>query len=143
MQTELHLQIALIVILCNFVKVVAMFLTLCIHKKSALIAFEDAIESFLEVPEHATRGLCTFSADCIKLLWGWKDFPDIQQTLIQIDQSGDQFMKLVTKALPSHFAKKDTKTSLFQGYQWVFWKTSPRFWFCAASGKRWLLYMGL
>lgn len=110
------LQIALIVISCNSVKVVCRFLTPCIHKTSALITFGDTLDSFLEVPEHTTRGLCTFSADRIKFLWGWKDFSDIQQTLILIDQSGEQFIKLFKKALPSHFAYKDTKASLFQGH---------------------------
>ena len=67
-----HLYFALIVIVANITKVVAMSLTFWRHKKSALMTIGDAVASFLNKPDESTRGVCLFSASMMHLRWEWR-----------------------------------------------------------------------
>ena len=66
------LDFALIVMSCNLIKIICMFLTLRKHKRSALITIGDAIQSFLDCPDPTTKGLCTISTDRMVSLWEWR-----------------------------------------------------------------------
>jgi hypothetical protein len=50
-----------IVIIANFIKVIAIYRTIRIQSSGHLITAGDAIASFLEHPEPATRGMCTLT----------------------------------------------------------------------------------
>jgi hypothetical protein len=50
-----------IVIVANFIKVIAIYSTLRMQSSGHLITAGDAIASFLERPEPATRGMCTLT----------------------------------------------------------------------------------
>lgn len=54
--------ICLVVILCNVVKVICMFLTIHGNKKRILLTIGDAISSFLSRPDITTQGECLLSA---------------------------------------------------------------------------------
>ncbi|KAL9614475.1 MAG: hypothetical protein Q9167_001003 [Letrouitia subvulpina] len=73
---KFNLDFAVIVIVCNLVKVLCMFLTLWMHNNSALMTIGDAIASFLENPDPYTRGLCIFESRLIEMLWEWDDDKD-------------------------------------------------------------------
>ena len=68
-----NLSIALIIIGCNLIKVISMFLTCWHHKTPALITIGDAIDSFLARPDETTTGLSLFSAASMYLHWEWQD----------------------------------------------------------------------
>lgn len=57
--------ICLVVILCNVVKVICMFLTIHSNKKRILLTVGDAISSFLSKPDITTQGECLLSASKI------------------------------------------------------------------------------
>ena len=109
------LYFAIVVMVCNFVKVIGMFLTLKTHKRSALITVGDAIESFLDDEDVTTRGLCSQSTDLIQLLWSWKNVSEL--------------------ALPHE--------KLLHDVQSMQWEPKRRYWGGSATRKRWVGCFGM
>ena len=69
-----NIHLAYVVVICNFVKVVCMSLTLGRHHQPALITVGDAIESFLNRPDNTTSGLCLHSAASLYWIWQGKGY---------------------------------------------------------------------
>lgn len=113
-ETRFSLYLAFTVIICNFVKVISMFMTFKTHKHGALITLRDAIESFLDKEDQCTRGLSICSTDCIQLLWNWKD-----------NQS--KVASMLT--LPCDTLLKEMKSEQWERKCW--------YWGSAATRKRW------
>lgn len=49
-----------------------MLLTVWRHKWSVLVTIGDAIQSFLDRPDHTTRDISIYSTDMIRLLFEWQ-----------------------------------------------------------------------
>ncbi|KAL4757010.1 uncharacterized protein BDW70DRAFT_153695 [Aspergillus foveolatus] len=64
-QLYFHLPICLVVISCNIVKLVCMYMAARIRQKQILFTLGDALASFLDRPDTMTRGKCLMS---------WSDF---------------------------------------------------------------------
>lgn len=67
-----NLSFALVVIVCNFIKVLTMSSTLWLYRTPTLITTGDAINSFLTQPDEMTLGLCLFSGASMHLYWEWE-----------------------------------------------------------------------
>ena len=108
------LYFAVTVMICNFIKVVGIFLTLKTQKRKALITLGDALESFLDEEDTTTRGLCTYSTDQIQLLWSW---------------TGNE-LKLVSELLSQ-------KERLAFGVESTKWRSKRYYWGSSATRIRW------
>lgn len=64
LQFSMHIMVA--VIICNAVKSVCMFYTVCKSKENPLVTVGDAVSSFLESPDKTTAGMCIVSKKDIK-----------------------------------------------------------------------------
>ncbi|KAI5836888.1 hypothetical protein DFP73DRAFT_488070 [Morchella snyderi] len=64
LQFSMHIMIA--VIICNAVKSICMFYTVCKSKENPLVTVGDAVSSFLESPDKTTAGMCIVSKKDIK-----------------------------------------------------------------------------
>lgn len=113
-QIRFSLYFAITVIICNFVKVISMFMTFKTHKHGALITLGDAIESFLDHEDVTTRGLSIYSSDRIQLLWNWE---------------GNQ-SKSLSKSTLLH-------ETLFMEMESKQWEPKRWYWGSAATRKRW------
>ena len=108
------LYFAITVMICNLIKVIAMFLTWKTHRQKALITLGDALESFLDKEDNTTRGLCTYSADQIKLLWN------------RIDDQSNLVAELTTP-----------QERLIYGRESKQWHPKLWYWGRSATWKRW------
>ncbi|KAI9770843.1 MAG: hypothetical protein M1839_003038 [Geoglossum umbratile] len=68
---QFSLYIMIVVIFCNLVKSVAMFLTVWKKQAQPLVTLGDAVSSFLDNPDAATKGMCLLSKSDI-LGGAWK-----------------------------------------------------------------------
>lgn len=64
LQFSMHIMVA--VIICNAVKSICMFYTVCKSKEDPLVTVGDAVSSFLESPDKTTVGMCIVSKRDIK-----------------------------------------------------------------------------
>lgn len=123
-----NLQLGIIVVGCNIIKVICMFLTLWRHDISALITLGDAIQSFLDRPDPHTQGFCIYSDHLIQLLMKWEEDAPlvVHDFLLQrdfyIDVNREQFL--------SHRKSKQ-------------WRPSARRWWSAVSSVRWWMCVSL
>ncbi|KAJ5378359.1 hypothetical protein N7509_011478 [Penicillium cosmopolitanum] len=60
-----HLPIALVMIICNLIKVVCIWLLLRIDRHDLILTMGDAISSFLQRPDPTTKQWCTLSPEFI------------------------------------------------------------------------------
>jgi uncharacterized integral membrane protein len=60
-----HLPIALVMIICNLIKVVCIWLLLRINRRDLFLTIGDAISSFLQRPDPTTKQWCTLSPEVI------------------------------------------------------------------------------
>jgi hypothetical protein len=58
---QFAVPIMVVVLSCNFVKLLCMVLTLWTCKEFAMVTLGDALDSFLQNPDHTTRGMCTIT----------------------------------------------------------------------------------
>lgn len=110
------LYFAITVIICNFVKVISMFMTFKTHKHGALVTLGDGIESFLDKEDITTRGLGIYSTDRIQLLWNW-------------DANKSQTLSDLTPSYEKLFLEMNSKQ----------WKPKSWYWGSAATRKRWAI----
>lgn len=61
-----NVPIIAVVLVCNFIKLVAMYIVATRLHDSPLITIGDAIESFLDSPEPSTEGICLLSRDQVR-----------------------------------------------------------------------------
>jgi len=113
-QVRFSLYFAITVIICNFVKVISMFMTFKTHKHGALVTLGDGIESFLDKEDITTRGLGIYSTDRIQLLWNWED--NTSKTLSNL-------------TLPYEKLFLEMKSKQWEPKRW--------YWGSAATRKRW------
>ena len=123
------LNFAITVMICNFVKVTGMFLTFKMHKKGALITTGDAIESFLEKEDVTTRGLCTYSTDRIRRLWGWND---------SIKWPGPEVNIELATCLGMDHEWLLGKSKEWDELQFKQWESRHWYWGSSATRKRWV-----
>lgn len=77
---QMSLLFMLVVIGCNALKVVAIFLAVREKEKHRLVTIGDAIASFLDHPDKNTQGYCTISRDVyLKKFGHWKREMDPEQ----------------------------------------------------------------
>ncbi|KAF2136929.1 uncharacterized protein K452DRAFT_236653 [Aplosporella prunicola CBS 121167] len=76
---QFSLKIAIIVIICNFVKVCCMFTVAFRYYNHYVVTVGDAISYFLDEPEAETKGRCIHERRDFRLEWEWKE--------IQLSQS--------------------------------------------------------
>lgn len=66
-QLLFSLPICIVVILCNFVKIVCMFMTARDTRKEIFLTVGDAISSFLSRPDTTTEGNCLLSKELVSM----------------------------------------------------------------------------
>ena len=76
-KVQFSLGIMIAVISCNLVKACAMIMTLVRSREPTLVTLGDAIDSFLRIPDPATRGICFADRWFIDREWrrGWRTGP--------------------------------------------------------------------
>ena len=110
-----RLSIACMVICCNFIKVIAMFV-IWRHGGGALMNLGDAMQSFLDEPDKYTTGLCTMSASDMSQYWEYKKLPLIFACRRRVLERPTQYAPYHSKA-----------------------KFARRYWGHSATAVRWTL----
>lgn len=67
---NINIVILAIVVTCNIIKAICMFVTVCRSKDYPLVTIGDAIASFLEHPDTTTQNLCLLSKTSVDQMWG-------------------------------------------------------------------------
>ena len=115
-QVHFSLYFAIIVVICNLVKVISMFMTFKTHKHEALITLGDAIESFLDQEDVTTRGLSIYPTDRIQFLWNRE--VNTSKTLSRLNLSSEKLLLAMNSKQ---------------------WEPKRWYWGSAATRKRWAL----
>ena len=110
-----NMYFAIIVVTCNLVKVIGMFMTFKTHRQGALITLGDALESFLDKGDVTTSGIYIYSTDRMRYLWSWKN----------------EIPHWATGLIP-------TREKLLREMQSKQWVSKRWYWGSAATGRRWI-----
>ena len=76
-KVQFSLGIMIVVICCNLVKACCMVMAVVRSREPTLVTLGDAVDSFLEIPDPTTMGICFADRQFIKREWrrGWRTGP--------------------------------------------------------------------